>query len=138
MTQPTLARFLTPAPHTIGHDQTIAAAHRVMREHGIRHLPVLESGRLVGIVSVRDLHLLETLKDVDPEHVAVSEAMSQEIYTVSPHASLREVAAQMAEHKYGAAIVVDEGKVAGVFTTVDALRALSALLEDQPPHRGQP
>lgn len=121
---------MTRSPHTIGHDQTMAAAHRVMRGHGIRHLPVLSAGKLVGIVSQRDLHLIETLGDVDPEEVQVSEAMSQETYTVGPRASLRKVAAEMAEHKYGCAMVVEKDDVVGVFTTVDALRALALLLEE--------
>src|SRR5690606_1318822 len=79
-----IERYMTQSPHTIGRDQTLAAAHRVMREHGIRHLPVLEGGKLVGIVSQRDLHLLETLDDVDPEQVEVSEAMTQDVYAVGP------------------------------------------------------
>lgn len=122
---------MTRRPHTIGHQQTLAAAHRMMREHGIRHLPVLDAGKLTGILSQRDLHFIETLRDVDPELVNVSEAMSQETFAIEPRASVRKVAAEMAEHKYGAAVVVDGHRVVGVFTTVDALRALSALLEEQ-------
>lgn len=131
MTNPTIERFMTKAPHTIGHHQTLAAAHRMMNEHGIRHLPVLEAGKLVGILSQRDLHFIETLKDVDPEEVKVSEAMTQEAFTVSPRATVRKVVAEMAEHKYGSAVVMDKDRVVGVFTTVDALRALYSILEEE-------
>lgn len=130
-------RYMTRSPHTIGQDQTLAAAHRLMREYGIRHLPVLAGGKLVGVLSQRDLHFIETLKDVDPETVAVSEAMSQEVFTIKPSAEVREVAAEMAEQKYGCAVVVDKGRVAGVFTTVDALLALSRLLAEQGPTSAQ-
>jgi len=133
MTEPTIARFMTRAPHTIGQEQTLAAAHRMMRAHSIRHLPVLDGGKLVGILSQRDLHFIETLKDVDPEQVSVREAMSQDVFAVEPQASLESVAADMAKRKYGCAVVIDNTHVAGVFTTVDALEALHALLEPQRP-----
>jgi acetoin utilization protein AcuB len=129
--EPTVDQFMTKSPYTIGHEQTLAAAHRKMREHSIRHLPVLNAGRLVGIVSQRDLHFIETLNDVDAEEVQVSEAMSEGAYTIGPRATVRKVAAEMAEQKYGCAVVMEKEHVVGVFTTVDALRALSSLLDEQ-------
>jgi acetoin utilization protein AcuB len=131
MRNPSIDRFMSRSPQTIGHDQSLAAAHRLMNEQGIRHLPVLERGKLVGLLSQRDLHLIETLKDVDPQEVQVNEAMSSEIFTVGPRASVRKVAAAMAEHKYGSTIVTEGDQVVGVFTTVDALRALFTLLEEE-------
>jgi acetoin utilization protein AcuB len=127
---------MTKSPCTIGRDQRLAMAHRLMREHGIRHLPVLKAGQLVGILSQRDLHFIETLQDVDPEQVTVSEAMTPEAFTIGPRASVRKVAAQMADHKYGCAVVMDHADIVGIFTTVDALRALSELLEQQRASRG--
>jgi acetoin utilization protein AcuB len=138
MSEPTIEQFMTRSPRTIGHQQSLAAAHRMMREHDIRHLPVLDSGKLVGMLSLRDLHFIETLGDVDQETVNVSEAMSQDTYAVGPRATLRKVVAEMAEHKYGSAVVLDDGKVVGVFTTVDGLRALAGLLEGQRAPRQQP
>jgi acetoin utilization protein AcuB len=126
---PRIARYMSTTPHTIGQEQTLAVAHKLMRENRVRHLPVLEGGRLVGMISDRDLALIETLRDVDATKVTVEEAMTQAPYTVSPDASLDEVVATMAEHRYGSAIVMDNGKVVGVFTTVDALMALSELLQ---------
>jgi acetoin utilization protein AcuB len=125
----TVDGFMTRCVHTIGHDQSLAAAHRLMRAHEIRHLPVLDAGKLVGILSQRDLQLIETLADVDPEAVEVAEAMSTETYTVSSRAAVRKVAAEMADRKFGSVVVVEQERVIGIFTTVDALRALSALLE---------
>ena len=57
---------MTTSPRTIGAQDTMAQEHRVMREARVRHLPVLDDDRLVGVVSAGDLHLMETLKDVDP------------------------------------------------------------------------
>jgi acetoin utilization protein AcuB len=131
MTEPTIDRFMTLAPHTIGQDQTLATARRTMMELSIRHLPVLEDGKHVGILSLRDLDFLETLKDVDPETVKVSEAMTQETFAIGPKSSVRKVAAEMATNKYGCAVIVNKQHIIGIFTTVDALNALATLLDQQ-------
>jgi acetoin utilization protein AcuB len=82
-------------------------------------------------VSQRDLHLIETLKDVDPAEVAVEEAMSPEVFSVGPRASVRKTAAEMADRKLGCAVVMEKERVVGIFTTIDALRALVTLLEEE-------
>lgn len=125
---PTIQKYMTTSPHTIGEDQPMALAHRMMREHRVRHLPVLRGAKIVGVVSDRDLHMVETLDNVDPREVRVSEAMTQDPYLVSPEASLDEVVGTMADKKYGSAIVTQHEKVVGIFTTVDACRAFADLL----------
>ena len=96
-----ILKHMTPDPHSIGVDQTLDRAHAVMREHAIRHLPVLSGGRLVGLVTERDLALVETMTDVDPRRVPIAEAMSSDVYAVPPDAPLDEVAREMAERRYG-------------------------------------
>jgi acetoin utilization protein AcuB len=124
MIEQPIRKFMTATPVTIGRAQTLAAAHAVMRARRVRHLPVLDGGKLVGLVSQGDLHLIETLKDVDPSTVLIDEAMSQPPYAVRPETPLEKVAAAMVRRKVGSAVVVDRGRVVGMFTTVDALRAL--------------
>ena len=124
----TVQNFMTLGPVVIGSDRPLAEAHRVMRERSIRHLPVVDGGRLVGIVSQRDVYLCETLKGVDPASEPVREAMTPEPYVVAPDTALDEVAGTMAQRKLGSAVVVDRGEIVGLFTTVDALRALSGLV----------
>jgi acetoin utilization protein AcuB len=131
MVREIVGRYMTPSPITVGARQTLSAAHRLMCQNGIRHLPVLDGGRLVGVLSIRDLHWLESLPNVDPNLVAVEEAMTPDPMTVSPGSALEKVATQMAEHRYGSAVVVDKGKVVGVFTTIDALHALVGLLRKE-------
>ena len=125
---PSVQKYMTTCPHTIGEDQPMTLAHRMMREHHVRHLPVLRGARVVGVVSDRDLNMVETLQDVDPRKVLVSEAMSQDPYVVSPESALDEVVSEMAAKKYGSAIVAQHEKVVGIFTTVDACRAFADLL----------
>lgn len=131
---PKIQKFMTTVPHCINRTDTVASAHKMMRDHDIRHLPVVDGEKLVGIVSQRDLHLIETLKDVDAEKVVVDDAMTTNLYTVSPDAELDEVVAEMAEKKFGSALVVQNHKVVGVFTTVDAMRAFSELLKSRLTH----
>jgi len=125
---PTIQKYMTTSPHSVGREQTLAHAHAVLREAHIRHLPVLHGGVLVGMVTQRDLALIESLEAVDPKKVTVEDAMSTEVYSVSPDAPLDEVVLEMAEKKYGSAVVVQNHKVVGIFTTVDACRALGELL----------
>lgn len=131
-TTASVGQFMTVQPHSIGADQTLARAKTVMQEHHVRHLPVLHGGRLVGIVSQRDVALVETLEDVDPRLVTVSDAMSTSVYSVAPETPLQQVVKEMARRRYGSAVVMRGHKVAGIFTTVDACRALASLLQEQP------
>lgn len=126
---PRIDRHMTTSPYSIGQEQKLSQAHKLMRAHNIRHLPVLHGGKLVGVLSDRDLHLIESLRDVDPDSVLVEEAMSPTVYTVEPDAPLADVVREMAHHKYGCAVVAEAGKVVGVFTTIDAMRVLTDLLE---------
>ncbi len=133
-TVPIIEKYMSTAPHTIGIEQTLAKAEKVMHEYRIRHLPVLDGGKLVGILSERDLKMVESFKDVNPEAVKISEACSEDVYIVSPKAPLTEVCAEMAMHKYGSVLVVDNKKLVGIFTWVDALRAFNELLETRLKH----
>jgi acetoin utilization protein AcuB len=122
--------WMTSNVHTIGDDQTLAQAQARMREHGVRHLPVLKGGHLRGIVSERDIAFVESLPGVEPGAVKISEAMTDEPYVVSRGTAVGEVIEQMARHKYGATVIVDGDRPIGIFTTIDALHLAAKLLED--------
>jgi acetoin utilization protein AcuB len=124
---------MTPSPHSIGVHQPLSLAHTTMRERRIRHLPVLDGGKLVGLISQRDLYFVETLKDAEPERVEVGEAMTQEVYCVAPYEPVDDVAERMAERRYGCALVVEDGHFRGIFTTSDALLTLARLVRDANP-----
>jgi acetoin utilization protein AcuB len=141
MTSRTIRSAMTEAPHTVEAEQPLVEAHDLMRSHHVRHLPVLRGGDLVGVVSQRDLFLIETLRDVDVRKVTVEEAMSSEPYTVGPDEPLERVLGAMRDHRYGSTVVVEAGHVIGIFTTSDALRLLHEILthparEPRPPPRG--
>jgi acetoin utilization protein AcuB len=121
----TIAEVMTTAPHTIGADQKLTRAHDVMRQHGLRHLPVLDGGKLVGVLSQRDLYFVEAIGGVDARVDSGAEAMAGDLYTVAPGDCVRDVARTMGLNKYGCAVVVDRGHVVGIFTATDALALLA-------------
>jgi acetoin utilization protein AcuB len=125
---PTIQKYMTTTPHSIGSEQTIAKASAIMAEFKIRHLPVLHGGQLLGILTDRDIKLIESFRDVDATKISVEEAMTERPYTVPPETPLDQVVLTMAEKKYGSAVIVQNHKVVGIFTTVDACQALAELL----------
>ena len=123
-----IKHFMAASAHAIGHDQTLPFAHERMQQWGVRQLPVLDGGVLVGVISERDIALVEAIAPSEATTTTVEEAMSSEPYAVAPDADIAQVTQHMAEHRYSCAIVMDNHKVVGVFTTIDALTLLSGLL----------
>jgi acetoin utilization protein AcuB len=122
--------FMTMCPTTIESDATLSNARAAMIELHARHLPVVDAGRLVGILSDRDVELCASLAVDTTSHrePTVAEAMSEVVFTCGPNAHLHAVANEMAKHKVGSAIVVnpdEPSQVVGLFTTTDALCALA-------------
>jgi acetoin utilization protein AcuB len=132
-TIPTISKYMTTTPHSIGSHQTIKTASQMMKELGIRHLPVLEGGTLTGILSDRDVKMALTFSGAN-EETKVDQIAFEDPYLVKPDAKLDEVVATMAEKKIGSALVVDNHKLVGIFTTVDALKAFSDLLQTRLTH----
>jgi acetoin utilization protein AcuB len=126
---PVVRQWMTPSPLTIARDRSLAAARELMRAHDVRHLPVLAAAHLVGLLSERDLLLVESLPGVDPGAVRVEEAMVQDVFKVAPDDPIAEVVETMIERKVGSAVVMEGDHVVGVFTTMDALVALHERLE---------
>lgn len=131
---PAVQKYMTHVPKSIGYDQTLEQAREVMHTLRLRHLPVLQGGKLVGILSDRDINLVLQFKDVDPRKMTVEEAYTPDPYFTSPQSSLNEVVEHMADKKLGCALVVDNGKLVGIFTEVDAYRALADVLENRLKH----
>lgn len=131
---PLISKYMTTIPYTARPSLTLEAAMNLMQEHQIRHLPILEGGQLVGLISERDIRIIESFKGIDPKVALVEDAMAQDVYVVSPNAPLDSVAAEMASKKYGSAVVMQNQKVVGIFTVVDAMTALSELLQTRLAH----
>jgi acetoin utilization protein AcuB len=125
---PKIAAYMTENPHSIGLHEPLLEAYARMRQHGVRHLPVLSGKRLVGLIADPDLRTVELLKRVSLDNVTVEDAMTPVPYSVTVDARLDEVVREMAAQKYDAVVVMRDADVAGVFTATDAIRALADLL----------
>jgi len=124
--------FMTASSHAIGRDQNLKFAHDRMQQWGIHQVPVLDGGVLVGVINERDVALISAVSPGQLEETLVEEAMINEPYTVGMSDDVAEVVAHMLQHKYASAVVMDHNKVAGMFTSLDALRLLSELLHARP------
>jgi CBS domain-containing protein len=131
-----VADFMTPDPHSIALDENLASAENQMKRLCVRQLPVMQDGRLRGTVSERDISLVRAL-ELDPREVNLSEVLAVEPYTVSADAPLARVVRAMAAHRYSCAVVMQDGKVRGILTATDALRALGQLLDRYEPDQDQ-
>ncbi len=106
---------------TIGRDATISDAIHLMKEHSIRHLPVVEGERLVGWVTEGDIRQAYLASLI--EQVSVGDIMIRDPITVSPEANLEEAAALLYRHGIGGLPVVERKKVVGVITVADIMTA---------------
>ncbi len=121
MWMPPVSRYMTPLPYTIGPRDTLAAARALMLEHQIRHLPVVDEDRLVGIISDRDLASIAS-------DGRVADAMTSDVASVRENSPLDEVVNLMDAAKFGSVLILGDHGVVGIFTLLDALRAFAELL----------
>lgn len=127
--------WMTREVVTIGPDATLADAHRLMSDRRIRRLPVMNAGRLVGIVTQDDLQSAAPSDAISVNiyelsylvsRLKVSRVMTPHPITVSPRATIGRVAELMLEHKIGSLPVLDEtGQLVGIITESDIFRLVS-------------
>ncbi len=128
--EPQIQKFMTTQPYWIHAGQTLQKAQDMMSELKIRHLPVMnDDNEVVGVVSDRDIKMASGIEGVDPAKTLILDVCNENPYIVEPDLPLREVAEVMASRHYGSAIVMQNGKLVGIFTTVDACRAIMILIE---------
>jgi len=116
---------MTLAPKTISYDQTLEEAGDYMRKLHLRHLPVTKGGRLIGMISDRDIQLMLAVQDLGALALRVETVFTPNPHFVNPETSIAEVANHMAQEKSGCVLVMDQNRLVGIFTTLDALKALA-------------
>lgn len=111
---------------TVAPEATLEEAYRVMQTMHIRHLPVMSGGRLVGVVTDRDLRLATSSLKSDPfaPGARVGDVMATEPKTAGPTDSVEEAARTMRELKIGCLPVLDGDELVGIVTGIDLLDAL--------------
>jgi acetoin utilization protein AcuB len=128
---PPVSTLMTPFPYFVHPDEPVARVLALMREHDIRHVPVKEEDRVVGLISETDVRWLTSPRGarVDPESVRVREVPVPPPYSVELTAPLGPVLLEMARLHVGSAIVLRSGRLAGIVTETDVCRALGSVLE---------
>jgi CBS domain-containing protein len=126
--------WMTPNPITITPQTTLPEAHRFMDEHNVRRLPVINKGKLVGIVTRGDIREAQastatTLSVYELNYlldrIPAKEFMAYEPITISPDATIGEAARLMLQHKIGGLPVVENGELVGIITETDFCRLLT-------------
>lgn len=127
---PPIKTAMTAFPYSVQPEASLHQAMDFMRTHNIRHLPVADDGKLMGLVSDRDIKLVlgPDFAYPDPDKLTVGDIMRADTYTVDLEERLDNVLAHMAEHHIGSAVVTRHGKLAGMFTLSDACREFAEYL----------
>lgn len=130
---PQMVAVMTPFPYHIAAEATLAEAVAMMDEHNVRHLPVFDSGDIVGVLSERDIERAKIPGHPlrDEVELRVGDLCTQRPYFVDVSDPLDRVLDVLVEKRIGSALVLKEGELAGVFTAVDACELLARLLRDQ-------
>jgi acetoin utilization protein AcuB len=128
---PQVIAFMTPFPYSIDVDAPLEEAHKLMREHHFRHLPVTSGGAVVGVLTDRDIKLVVGPDFATPDErtMRVRDAYIEKPCVVPASTPVAVVARTMAEHHIGSAIVTKNDKLVGVFTVTDACRALAEIIQ---------
>jgi acetoin utilization protein AcuB len=135
---PSVGSVMTPFPYFVDIDTSFAEVERLMVAHDIRHIPVQQDGRVVGIVSERDVWqlLLRFLPEMDATLIRARDIMTDEPYVAGFDTPLNEVALEMAKRRIGSAIIVHHEKLAGILSVTDICRILAEVLESEFPTPG--
>ena len=131
--------YMTPNPQTLDVQSTLLDAVLMMRRSELRHIPILESDRVVGILSDRDVarfapSLLMTLTAQDYnrvfEETPVAKVMTRKLVHTTPDAKLSEAVHLIYSQKLGCLPVLESDRLVGIITVVDMLRALHDIIGD--------
>jgi acetoin utilization protein AcuB len=128
---PIVGAVMTSFPYFVEADDTATRMEQLMDQHGIRHLPVQEKGKVVGIISERDLHhyVKRSSSAEEKNRVFARDIMVPEPYIVPFRAPLNDVVFEMAKRRIGSVIVQRQGKLAGILSAIDVCRILGEYLE---------
>lgn len=125
---PILEEFMTPLPVCAEPGVSAQRALDVLERHGIRHLPVRQGDEVIGVASDREIKVASLFPG--PGTITVGDIATAP-YFATPEMPLEDIVGEMIEHRRDCVLVRDtHGSLVGIFTDVDAMRALRELLQD--------
>ncbi len=130
---PPVAVLMQPFPYFAEPDTSVGQILELMKSHNVRHIPIKQNNRVVGIISERDLRWMGNPSLALPaaDEIPVRHVMTFNPYIVEIDMPLTTVISEMTERKIGAAIVVSSGRLAGIVTVIDICRALGEILDSE-------
>ena len=126
--------LMTPDPTTCKPSDDLRSVLRIMKSEDCGIVPIVEGnggGRVVGVVTDRDVALYLGVNDSRPSEVKVSDVMTKNIVSVGPEADLKEVSREMQQAQVRRVLVTDGGRLLGVISTADLARASAHSGRDQ-------
>ncbi len=129
---PLIKSVMTPFPYSIETERPLGDARAMMLRHNVHHLPVMQDGRLIGVISERDVRIGASRSPEDdppPDEYRVRDVCDARAYVVALNTPLDQVLLHMARTHTGAALVIKEDRLVGIFTMTDACRAYGELLK---------
>jgi CBS domain-containing membrane protein len=147
LTEITVKDIMAKNPATLDRNDTLEVAEHVMTLGHIRHMPVVDKGRIVGVVSQRDLfrspiaHALGYGRKAQRRiTMRVSEVMKRSVMTICPDSTISAAAGQMIERKIGCLPVVEHDRLVGIITETDILRYVAEhpSIDSTPPSQASP
>lgn len=128
---PTAADLMTRELVTLTEGDTLESARRYLELAHVRHLPVVRRGKLVGLLTQRDLLRAAGMAGGKVDHRPVKEVMVRHVLTIHPDTPLREAVRSMLREKYGCLPVVEaDGTLVGIITESDLLKFAEQRLEE--------
>jgi CBS domain-containing membrane protein len=131
-----VSEIMMGSPVTLKPDDTLDLANDIISLGRIRHIPIVDDGKLIGIISERDLigaaanrifGLKQKNKSALLKSVRIKDIMRKRVVTMDPDTPIKEAAHLMAAKKIGCVPVVREGALVGLVTTTDVLRYVEGL-----------
>lgn len=132
---PNLKKVMTPFPYSVERSAPLAEARHVMDQYNVRHLPVTDGHELVGLIADRDLRsvLALPLSRRVVSNLTVRDVYIPDAYVVDLNEPIENVLLTMAARHIGSALVTRQGRLAGVFTAVDACRCFGEYIRENFP-----
>jgi len=141
----TVRDFMTAPAVSLPHTARLVDAALALRSSSIRHLPIVEGNRLVGIITDRDIQrcapsrlvpITEEQYNTIFETTPLARVMTRDPQTISPDAPLSEAASILQGGKFGCLPVVEKGELVGILTRADLMGVLLRLLSGESPLPG--